>query len=158
MALSAPQIRQYPHGNADAGRGQGAADEKRGEQVLAEKISRRKTEAEGQDHPGRGDHQRLEAGADKAQHIGFETDLEKQEDDADFREQADYRGRLDPSEQARTQYHAGGEFADDRRDAKPRGELTKYPRGQQDREQRQEKEVDFHLFLSRRSRRLAMGV
>ena len=84
-AAMAIDIREYADGDADAGRGQGAADEQRHQQgqveyIPADNESKNKWEDETRD----GDDQGSFAGAGEMLDVGFQADFEQQQDNPDL--------------------------------------------------------------------------
>ncbi len=125
MGAVPAEVGQYADGDADTGRGQGAADEERDHRREAEEIiTGAAADNERQDETGNGDDYRLRPGLDESLHVGFQADLEQQQDDADFRQQPERVARQYPAQQARTDDDTGTNLADDRRRTEPHRELA----------------------------------
>jgi hypothetical protein len=145
VRVALAEVVEHPHRDADAGRGQRAADEQRYQVVEAEApAAHRVAEHKGQHETDQRHHDGLDAGLGEAEQVGVHADLEQQQDDADFRQQLHRLVRRNPAEQRWPHQQASQQFADHRGDAVPPGNLREQPRGDKDDGEIKKELVEFH--------------
>ena len=118
-----PQVGQHPGGDADAGGAEGGADEEVDQKVLVgQEVGRHRPAEEERRHDAEDRHQ--QAGDTHRQHlldVGFQADVEEQQDDADLGQDLDPQvgaqevEEVDPDEGEVAQEDAEHQLAQDRR-------------------------------------------
>ncbi len=120
---------------------------------MAERIAERQWHRES----GGRDDERLQAGFHQAQDIGFESDFEQQQYDADFGQQPKTVCGFRPSEQARPEKDAGEQLADHCRSAETCHELSENARSKQNGDQNEKEDLGVHEMCAAQSRTMGTG-
>jgi len=145
------QVGEHPHGDADAGGRQRAADEQGLQQVAFEQpVAESESQEKWPNQTADGDQKSFPAGFRQLADVGLQAHLEQQQDDADFRLQPDDLARLQPAQQTGADYDAGQQFPHHRRALQAREQLGEEPGRQQHHHQLQKENMNglgFHKHL-----------
>jgi hypothetical protein len=107
------QIGEHAHGDAYTGGGQRSAHEQsRQQRQIEQPVTDSEAQHKRRDEAQHRNPQRSQAGGDQPSHIGLQPHLEQQHDDADFRQQPDGIGEIQPTQHTGAQYHPCQQFAD----------------------------------------------